>query len=66
MLEKLTWKNLLEFLNEEQKNGSLPEDDDVLIHNVETGDEYACDVFRVDDRLVVGVNWSDEDYEDYE
>lgn len=61
MLGKLTWKDLLEFLNEEKKNGSLPEDEDVLMHNIETGDEYPCNVFRFDDRLLLGINWGDND-----
>lgn len=56
MLGKFTWKHLLKFLLEQREKGLLPEDYDVMIHNVETGDEYLADVFEIDGRLVMAFN----------
>ena len=56
MLGKFTWKDLLKFLLEQREKGLLPEDHDVFIHNVETGDEYPGDVFEIDGRLVMAFN----------
>ena len=57
MLNKLTWKDLLKFLLEQKEKGLLQEDWDVLLHNIETGDEYPCDVLEIDGRLVMAINW---------
>ena len=56
MLGKFTWKHLLKFLLEQREKGLLPEDYDVMVHNIETGDEYICDVLELDGRLVVAIN----------
>ena len=56
MLDKFTWKDLLKFLLEQKEKGLLPEDHDVFIHNVETGEEYLADVFEIDGRLVMAFN----------
>jgi hypothetical protein len=57
MLRQLTWKGLLKFLLEQREKGLLPEEYDVMMHNVETGDEYPCDILQVDGRLVMAINW---------
>ena len=60
MLKKLTWLDLLAFLKDLQNRGELPSEDDVMLHNLETGDEYPCDVLAVDNRLVISINWDIE------
>lgn len=57
MLNKLTWKDLLLFLMKQKEDGTLPSDHDVLLHNIETGDEYPCDVLEIDGKLVIAINW---------
>tara|TARA_B100002019_G_scaffold126423_1_gene108875 strand:+ start:4320 stop:4505 length:186 start_codon:yes stop_codon:yes gene_type:complete len=57
MLKKLTWLDLLAFLQSMKNEGTLPENDDVMLHNIESGDEYPCDVLEIDDRLVIAINW---------
>lgn len=57
MLNKLTWKDLLLFLTKQREEGTLPNDHDVLLHNIETGDEYPCDVLEIDGKLVMAINW---------
>lgn len=57
MLNKLTWLDLLAFLQHLQDKGKLPAEDDVMLHNIETGDDYPCDVFEVEGRLVMAINW---------
>lgn len=57
MLNKLTWKDLLLFLTKQREEGTLPNDHDVLLHNIETGDEYPCDVLEIDGKLVIAINW---------
>ena len=57
MLGHLTWKDLLKFLLEQKEKGLLREDHDVMMHNIETGDEYPCDVLEIDGRLVMAINW---------
>lgn len=64
MLNKLTWKDLLVFLQELESEGKLP-DEDVMWHNLETGDESPCDTVFIEsspysklyDRLVLATNW---------
>lgn len=60
-MNKLTWKELLIFLLQEKEAGRLAEDNYVMIHNIETGDEYYCDTLVLDntDRLVLGINYED-------
>ena len=60
MLDRLTWKKLLKFLLEQREKGKLQEDSDVMLHNLETGDEYPCDITEVNGRLVVSINWDKE------
>ncbi len=60
MLKKLTWLDLLAFLQDLKDRGELPSEDDVMLHNLETGDEYPCDVFEVDNKLVMSINWDME------
>tara|TARA_B100001778_G_C18556187_1_gene615481 strand:+ start:397 stop:579 length:183 start_codon:yes stop_codon:yes gene_type:complete len=60
MLKKLTWLDLLAFLQDLKDRGELPSEDDVMLHNLETGDEYPCDVFEVDNKLVMSINWDIE------
>jgi hypothetical protein len=57
MLNQLTWKDLLKFLLEQKEKGLLQEDSDIMMHNIETGDEYPCDVLAIDGRLVMAINW---------
>lgn len=57
MLHQLTWKDLLKFLLEQREKGLLPEEYDVMMHNIETGDEFPCDILQVDGRLVMAINW---------
>jgi len=56
MLGQLTWEDLLNFLTELKHKGKLPEND-VMLQNIETGDEYPCDVLKIDGRLVMAINW---------
>lgn len=55
-MNKLTWEDLLNFLTKLKNEGKLPEND-VMLHNIETGDEYPCDVLELDGRLVMAINW---------
>lgn len=56
-MKQLTWLKLLEFLLELKKQNKLPENDEIILHNVETDDEYLCDIITVNDRLVMAINW---------
>lgn len=58
MLNVLTWKQFLRFLLEQKEKGLLEEDADVMLHNLETGDEYPCAVLEIPTgRLVMAINW---------
>jgi hypothetical protein len=65
MLKKLTWKDLLNFLQELESSGKLPTEEDVMWHNLETGDESPCDTVYIQEspsstsfnRLVLATNW---------
>lgn len=58
MLNKLTWKDLLTFLQKLEDGGNLPTEDDVVWHNLETGDEAPCEtVYLENKRLVLATNW---------
>ena len=45
---------------EQREKGKLQEDNDVMLHNLETGDEYPCDTTEVNGRLVISINWDKE------
>jgi len=58
MLKKLTWDDLLAFLLEQKREGKLKGDHDVMLHNLETGDECPCDLLELENkRLVIAINW---------
>ena len=61
MLERLTWEGLLRFLLTKREKGKLQENDDVILHNIETGDEYPCDIVEINGRLVMAINWDNLD-----
>lgn len=54
----MTWTQLLLFLASEREKGNINLDSHVMIHNIETGDEYTCDtlVFENTNRLVLSIN----------
>ena len=60
-MNKMKWKELLAFLLTEKEKGRLAEDNYVMIHNIETGDEHYCDTLVLDNtnRLVLGMNYED-------
>ena len=49
------------FLLQEKQAGRLVEDNYVMIHNIETGDEHYCDTIILDNtnRLVLAMNYED-------
>jgi hypothetical protein len=64
MLNKLTWKDLLNFLQELESSGKLPTNEDVMLYNLETGDEKPCDTVYLQEsssasfnKLVLATNW---------
>jgi len=60
----MTWKNLKNFLTNLEDENILNQQ--VLCHNVETGDEYLCETFLIDnDRLVLMFNFNEEEQESY-
>jgi len=60
----MTWLELYNFLNEQANSihniGQFDWNKTVTIHNVETGDEYGCDTFYIDNdtnkKLVLMIN----------
>jgi len=56
MLGQLAWPDLLNFLNKLKHEGKLP-DNDVMLHNIETGDEYPCDLLELESKLYIAINW---------
>lgn len=56
MLGKLTWEDLLNFLTKLKNEGKLT-NNDVMLHNIETGDEYPCDLLELEGRLYIAINW---------
>lgn len=55
---KMTWNELYDFLDSQKvKNPELFKQH-VMVHNIETGDEYPCDttVFSDNNRLVLSIN----------
>lgn len=56
MLGQLTWEDLLNFLTKLKHEGKLPEND-VMLHNIETGDEYPCDLLELEGKLYIAINW---------
>ena len=61
MLERLTWEGLLRFLLTKREKGQLQENNHVMLHNIETGDEYPCDIVAINGRLVMAINWDNLD-----
>lgn len=56
MLGQLTWEDLLNFLTKLKHEDKLPEND-VMLHNIETGDEYPCDLLELEGKLYIAINW---------
>lgn len=54
----MTWGELYNFLTSEKENNPYLLNEHVLVHNIETGDEYSCDttVFDGTNRLVLSIN----------
>lgn len=69
----MTWLELYNFLHEKANDITNLDSDmwqsTVLMHNIETGDEYPCDTWMITDdndtgtRLVLGINLTEEDYQ---
>jgi hypothetical protein len=57
----MTWGELYNFLASEKENNPDLFNEWVLVHNIETGDEYPCDttVFSDNNRLVLSINSGD-------
>ena len=64
-MNKMTWLDLYNFLNERANNvkavGTFDWNKPVLVHDANTGDEFSCDTYyisdnRGDDRLVLITN----------
>ena len=55
-MNKLTWEELLNFLTKLKREGKLPEND-VMLHNIETGDEFPCDLLDLKGKLYIAINW---------
>ena len=56
MLKKLTWLELLDFLQNLHNKGKTLEDD-VLLYDVDTGDIQPCDMLEIDNKLMLSINW---------
>lgn len=57
-MSSITWKELKDFLNNNLDDTSIWWNKPVMLHNIETGDEYTCDtlVFEDRNRLVLVIN----------
>ncbi len=59
---KMTWLDLYNFLHKNANDISKLNDmsrfwsQHVMIHNMETDDEYTCDTLIINDRLVLSIN----------
>ena len=55
---KMTWNDLYEFLTSQKETNPNLFIEHVMVHNIETGDEYPCDtnVFSDNNRLVLSIN----------
>lgn len=58
-MNKMTWKELLMFLLGEREAGRLEENQYVMIHNIETGDEHYCDTLEINNRVVLAHNYEE-------
>lgn len=62
----MTWLDLYNFLhknaNDINKLNEMSKfwGQHVIVHNVETDDEYPCDTLIINDRLVLGINSGDD------
>ena len=56
--KKMTWGELYNYLSSQKDNNPELFKQHVLVHNIETGDEYPCDtvVFSDNHRLVLSIN----------
>jgi hypothetical protein len=55
---RMTWLELYDFLTSQKENNPDLFKQHVMVHNIETGDEYPCDttVFSHNNRLVLSIN----------
>jgi hypothetical protein len=55
---KMTWNELYNFLVSQKTDNPELFNQYVMVHNIETGDEYPCDttVFSDNNRLVLSIN----------
>jgi len=57
---KMTWLDLYNVLHEKANDVKNLDSDlwsrPVMVHNDETGDEYTCDTWNIDDRMVLVFN----------
>lgn len=55
---RMTWNELYNFLVSQKVTNPELFNQHVMVHNIETGDEYPCDttVFSDNDRLVLSIN----------
>lgn len=55
---KMTWNELYDFLDSQKVMNPALFDQHVVVHDIETGDEYPCDttVFSDNNRLVLSIN----------
>lgn len=55
---KMTWLELYDFLTSQKEKNPELFSQHVIVHNLETGDEYPCDttVFSDNNRLVLSIN----------
>jgi hypothetical protein len=55
--KKMTWSELYDYLNSQKDNNPELFNQHVMVHNIETGDEYPCEttVFDDNNRLVLSI-----------
>lgn len=55
---RMTWNELYDFLDSQKVTNPELFKQHVMVHNIETGDEYPCDttVFSDNNRLVLSIN----------
>lgn len=55
---RMTWNELYDFLTTQKTTNPELFRQHVMVHNIETGDEYPCDttVFSDNNRLVLSIN----------
>lgn len=52
----MTWNELYDFLTSQKNDNPELFRQHVMIHNVETDDEYTCDTLIINNRLVLAIN----------